>query len=121
MADSKAPSATEALKAAAREVESQQYVLVLYVAGLTPHSQEAIHNVNQICRENLEGRYSLQIIDIYQQPELAEAANIVAAPTLLKQLPLPLRRIIGNLVDEDRGLVGLGLKPVVDDAGPAKP
>lgn len=121
MADSKTPSITEVLEAAVTETQSEHYVLVLYVAGLTARSQEAIHNVNKICHEKLEGLYSLQVIDIYQQPELAVEANIVAAPTLLKKLPLPLRRIIGNLVDEDRVLVGLGLKPVVDDAGPAKP
>lgn len=121
MVDPQTPATPEALAAAAQAAQSERYDLVLYVAGLTARSQEAIQNVNRICREHLEGRYSLQVVDIYQQPELAEAANILAAPTLLKQLPLPLRRIIGNLVEVDKVLVGLGLNPVTDNGGPTQP
>jgi circadian clock protein KaiB len=118
MTEDKAP---ETLEATAQQAQSQHYVLVLYVAGMTVNSQEAIQNVTRICREKLAGRYSLQIIDIYQQPELAEDANIVAAPTLLKALPHPLRRIIGNLAQTDKVLVGLGLTTVADDGGPSEP
>ncbi len=121
MVDPQTPATPETLAAAAQAAQSERYDLVLYVAGLTARSQEAIQNVNRICREHLEGRYSLQVVDIYQQPELAEAANILAAPTLLKQLPLPLRRIIGNLVEVDKVLVGLGLNAVTDNGRPTQP
>lgn len=87
------------------------YELRLYVAGLTPHSQKAIRNVTAVCQEYLSGHYDLQIIDIYQQPTLAKGEQIIAAPTLVKQLPHPLRKLIGNMADTQRILVGLDLRP----------
>ena len=101
----------QALKAAAKNADTRNYVLRLYVAGITPRSQEAIRNVKAMCDEHLAGRYDLQIVDIYQQPVLAKGEQIIAAPTLIKKLPEPLRRFIGNLADKERILVGLDLRP----------
>lgn len=95
---------------------AEQYVLRLYVSGATPRSAEAIANLRDICETHLKGRFDLQVIDIYQQPELVRDQQIIAAPTLIKQLPLPLRRLVGDLSKEERVLVGLDLlpKPLTD-------
>lgn len=85
------------------------YILRLYVAGQSPKSLTAITNVKAICSGLLEGRYTLEVIDLYQQPELAQGQQIVAVPTLIKQLPPPLRRIIGDMSNVERMLVGLDL------------
>jgi circadian clock protein KaiB len=85
------------------------YLLRLYVAGLTSRSIRAIENIERICKQRLGGRYELEVIDIHQQPRLAKEAQILAVPTLVKALPLPLRRLIGDLSDEERVLVGLDL------------
>ncbi len=90
--------------------KQQEYVLRLYVAGLTPAATRAILNIKEICEQHLAGQYDLQVIDIYQQPALAEGEQIVAVPTLVKQLPQPLRKFIGDLSDRDRLLFGLDLK-----------
>ena len=110
---SKKPSTTklETAKKASQEVDSQPYVLRLYIAGLTPRSQEAVRAITGICEENLAGRYKLDVIDLYQNPVLARGEQIIAAPTLIKQLPLPLRKIIGKMADKDKVLVGLDLQP----------
>jgi circadian clock protein KaiB len=84
--------------------------LRLYVAGVTPNSVRAIANLKRICEEHLQGHYTLEVIDLYQQPELAEGEQIIAAPTLIKQLPLPLRRVIGDMSNQERVLVGLDLR-----------
>jgi circadian clock protein KaiB len=91
--------------------DKEKYVLRLYVTGMTPKSINAIENVRKICEENLKGRYQLEIIDIYQQPELAKTEQLLAAPTLIKKLPLPLRRLIGDMSNRERILVGLDLVP----------
>ena len=104
-------SDTEALEAAARAAKKQKYVLRLYVAGITPRSQEAIRNVTAICEEHLAGRCELDVIDLYQQPTLAQGEQIVAVPTLIKKLPAPLRKVIGSMADKEKILVGLDLKP----------
>lgn len=88
------------------------YRLRLFVAGSTPRSQQSIENLRRICDELLAGRVDLEVFDIYQQPELAEQYQVIAAPTLVKLLPLPIRRIIGDLSDTDRVLRGLDLTPV---------
>jgi circadian clock protein KaiB len=85
------------------------YKLRLFIAGMTPRSRLAIANVHRICDRRLEGRLDLEVIDIYQQPELAESNQVVAAPMLLKLEPHPVRRIIGDLSDEARVLRGLDL------------
>jgi circadian clock protein KaiB len=94
------------------------YVLTLYVASLTPRSVAAIQSVKEVCERHLRGRYSLEIVDIYECPSLAKGEQIVAAPTLIKRLPLPLRRLIGDMADEHRVLVGLDLRAREPDIEP---
>jgi circadian clock protein KaiB len=101
----------EVFEEALKESEDKRYVLRLYVAGATPRSTQSIINIKKICEEHLKGRYELEVIDIYQQPVLAKGEQIIAAPTLVKKLPPPLRKFIGNMADIDRILVGLDLKP----------
>ncbi len=101
----------EVLEAATREAQQQKYVLRLYVAGTTPRSQQAIRTVTAICEEHLAGRYELEVIDLYQQPTLAKGEQIIAAPTLIKKLPEPLRKFIGSMADKEKMLVGLDLRP----------
>jgi circadian clock protein KaiB len=96
------------------DTQNHRYELRLYVAGVTPHSQRAIKSVTEVCRRNLDGRYTLQVIDIYQQPALAKGEQIIAAPTLIKQLPPPLRKLIGSMADTEKLLVGLDLRPKVE-------
>ena len=87
----------------------EPYVLRLYITGMTPRSTEAISSIKTICEKHLQGRYSLEVIDIYQHPSLAGDEQIIAVPTLIKKLPAPLRRLVGNLSKEDRVLMGLDL------------
>jgi len=87
-----------------------RYVLRLYVTGMTPRSTRAIARIKAICEEYLEGRYDLEVIDIYQQPMLAKGEQIIAAPTLIKKLPTPLRRIVGDLSNKERVLLGLDIR-----------
>lgn len=87
------------------------YVLHLYITGATPNSTRAVRNIKAICEQHLKSRYELLIIDIYQQPELAKQDQIVAAPTLIKKLPLPARRLIGDLSEYKKVLLALGLSP----------
>ena len=98
-------------RAAAALPHEQRYLLRLFVTGMTPRSTEAVAAIKTICEQHLKGRYDLEVIDIYQHPELAKDAQILAAPTLVKQLPEPLRRLIGNLADTERVLMGLDLRP----------
>lgn len=86
------------------------YVLTLYVASLTPRSVLAIQSVKDVCEKHLSGQYALEIVDIYERPSTAKDDQIFAAPTLIKRLPLPLRRLIGDMADEHRVLVGLDLR-----------
>ena len=90
--------------------QEENYILRLYVTGMTPQSVRATGNVKKICEEHLQGRYELEVIDLYQQPQLAAGEQILAAPTLIKKLPLPLRRIIGDMSRTERVLVGLDLR-----------
>jgi circadian clock protein KaiB len=110
MTRKRSKTATEALEAASREAGNQRYTLRLYVAGLTPRSQAAIRSVTAICEEHLAGRCDLEVIDLYQNPVLAKGEQIIAAPTLIKKLPLPLRKIIGSMADKEKILVGLDLR-----------
>ena len=89
--------------------DDTKYVLHLYVTGMTPRAQEAIRNIKRICEEDLHGRYELKVIDVYQQPEMAKKEQLIAAPTLIKKLPLPLRRLVGDMSDSERVIVGLDL------------
>jgi circadian clock protein KaiB len=88
-----------------------KYLLRLYVTGTTAKSVRAIQNVRRICEEHLKGLYDLEVIDIYQNLTLARGDQIIAAPTLIKRLPAPLRQLIGDMSDEQRVLVGLDLRP----------
>jgi len=88
-----------------------KYILRLYITGMTKRSARAIENLRTFCEKHLAGHYELQVIDVYQQPELARTEQIVAVPTLIKKLPLPLRRLIGDMSDEERVLVGLDILP----------
>ena len=101
----------EVFEQAIKDAKDKKYLLRLYVAGATPKSTRAIMNIKKICEEHLAGRYDLEVIDIYQQPVLAKGEQIIAAPTLIKKLPPPLRRFIGSMADVERILVGLDLKP----------
>ena len=101
----------EAAAAAAAGADTNaHYVLRLYVTGTTPHATRAIINIRKICEEHLQGRYDLEIIDISQKPTLAEGEQIIAAPTLIKKRPLPLRRFIGDMSKTERILLGLDLR-----------
>jgi circadian clock protein KaiB len=87
-----------------------RYILKLYVAGQSPKSVKAIANMTRICEEALQGQYDLEVIDLHQQPQRAQVDQIIAVPTLIKKLPHPLRRIIGDLSDTESVLVGLDIK-----------
>ena len=100
----------DAFDRATREAAKDRYVLRLYVTGMTPRSIRAVENVRAICEEHLQGRYDLEVIDIYQQPTLAKGEQIIAAPTLIKKLPLPLRKVIGDMSSTERVLLGLDLR-----------
>lgn len=93
-----------------RKAASSRYALRLYVAGKSPKSINAIANLKKICEENLQGRYELEVIDLYQQPQLAQGEQIIALPTLIRKLPPPLRRIIGDMSNTERVLVGLDIR-----------
>jgi circadian clock protein KaiB len=90
--------------------EAPDYVLRLYLAGMSPRSTEAFASVKSICEKYLAGRYELEVVDIYQNPSVARDDEIIASPTLVKRLPAPLRRLIGDLAREERVLAGLDLK-----------
>ena len=90
--------------------QRKMYSLRLYITGQTPRSAASIRNLREVCDEFLEGRFELQVIDLYQRPELAKEAQVVAAPTLIKKLPLPLRRLVGDLSNKTEVLMGLDLK-----------
>ncbi len=97
-----------------RQKVKEKYVLRLYIAGLTPRSQKAIKNIKKICEEHLKGRYDLEVVDVYRRPVLAKEEQIIAAPTLIKKLPLPLRKFIGDLSDSERILLGLDFRPKIE-------
>ncbi len=90
--------------------EKGRYVLRLYVTGSTIRSARAILNLKRICEEHLEGRYELEVIDICQEPTLARGDQIIAAPTLIKEIPAPMRRLIGDLSDTEKVLLGLDVR-----------
>jgi circadian clock protein KaiB len=104
-----AGSVTEAFERALAVRRPDGYVLALYVAGAAPRSLRAIANVRRLCREHLSDCYELQVIDIYQEPALAELDGILAVPVLVKRQPLPARSFIGDMSNFDRVLEGLGL------------
>ena len=94
------------------EDSSEIWNLTLYVAGQTPKSMEAFANLKDLCETHLEDNYTIEVIDLVQNPELAKENNILAIPTLVRKLPEPLKKIIGSLANEEKVLVGLDIKPV---------
>ena len=98
--------------------QARQYVLRLFISGSTPRSSRAIQNIRALCEENLQGHYELDVIDIYQHPEFLKPEQILVTPTLVKKLPPPLRKIIGDLSDTEKLLVALDIVPL---DGPDKP
>jgi circadian clock protein KaiB len=87
-----------------------QYVLRLYVTGQTPRSVQSVENLKKLCEKYLKGRFKLEVVDIYQQPALAAEGQIIAAPTVIKLMPLPLRRLVGDFSDQNRVVLGLDIK-----------
>jgi len=100
----------EAFERATKQRTTQKYVLRLYVAGICTRSEQAIRSVKEVCEQHLKDRYELEIVDIYQHRESLKDAQVVAAPTLIKQLPLPLRRLIGDMTNKQKLIVGLDLR-----------
>ena len=99
----------QATKQAARKDATPEYVLRLFITGASPNSVRAVNNIRSICETYLHGRYSLQIIDVYQQAALAQEEQIIALPLLVKKLPLPERKLIGDLSETEKVLKSLGL------------
>jgi circadian clock protein KaiB len=110
MPTKKVHDSTQAFERSRVNLHEKHYILRLYITGTTPQSVRAIANVKKICEEHLKGRYALEVVDLYQQPQLAQGEQIIAAPTLIKKLPLPLRRIIGDMSKTESVLVGLDLQ-----------
>lgn len=92
--------------------DTEVWELRLYVAGITPKSMEAFSNLKKICEEHLAGKYHIEVIDLMENPRLARGDQILAIPTLVRRLPQPLKKIIGDLSDTERVLVGLNLRPI---------
>jgi circadian clock protein KaiB len=92
------------------EESLSKFILTLYVTGTSPRTKIAIDNLNRICMQELEGRYELEIVDVLEHPQRAEDEKILATPTLIKQLPPPLRRVIGDLSDKEKVLLGLEVR-----------
>jgi circadian clock protein KaiB len=88
----------------------QQYILRLYVTGQTPKSLRSVENLRQLCEKYLKGRFRLEVVDIYQQPALAAEGQIIAAPTVIKLMPRPLRRLVGDFSDQARVVLGLDIE-----------
>ena len=110
MTKKKLRDATQAFKRSLVSPLEKHFVLQLYITGTTPQSVRAIANIKKLCEEHLKGHYELEVIDLYQQPQLAQGAQIIATPTLIKLLPPPLRRIIGDLSNTECVLAGLDLR-----------
>ncbi len=98
-----------------REQDNEFYILKLYVAGQTPKSLAAFANLKKICDEHMKSRYRIEVVDLLEHPQLARGDQILAIPTLVRKLPEPVRKIIGDLSNTERVLVGLDLKPVKKD------
>lgn len=92
-----------------RKGPGARYILRLYITGQTPRSLQSVENLRALCDKYLPGQFDLEIIDIYQQPAMAKEGQIIAAPTLIKSMPLPLRRLVGDFSDKERVILGLDL------------
>jgi circadian clock protein KaiB len=109
--DPEIKNAIEVFENALKNDNKEHYTLRLFVSGMTPGSIRAIKNIKEICKVYLAGRFELEVIDIYQQPELGKSEQIIVAPTLIKKMPLPLKKFIGDLSDRDKVLIGLNVLP----------
>ncbi len=105
------PKKPAALKRTDRKSKQDRYMLRLYVAGQTPRCMYALANLKKICEEHLEGRYEIELVDLLENPRLAAGDQILAIPTLVRKLPPPVRKIIGDLSNTERVLVGLAIEP----------
>ena len=110
MTKKKVRDATQGFERSLVSPRKKHFALRLYITGTTPQSVRAVANVKKICEEHIKGHYELEVIELYQQPQLAQSEQIIATPTLIKKLPLPLRRIIGDLSNTERVLTGLNLR-----------
>jgi len=110
-ASKKQPLTLEKIARQAKTEDAEKWDLRLYVAGQTPRSVAAFANLKRLCEEHLAGRYNIEVIDLIQHPQLAAGDQILAIPTLVRKLPQPIRKIVGDLRDTDRALVGLQLRP----------
>lgn len=109
--DSKSPRSLDEIARDAGDNDTQKWDLRLYVAGQTPRSVSAFANLKRLCEEHLAGRYTIEVIDLVKHPQLAAGDQIIAIPTLVRKLPQPIRKIVGDLRDTERALVGLQLRP----------
>ena len=103
---------TAEFEAVLEQQKTENYVLRLYIAGNNPRSQMAVENVKKICEEYLKGRYTLEVVDIYQDHSRNPVDLVLAAPTLVRKLPLPLRRVIGDMTRKEKVIIGLDLVPL---------
>ena len=105
-------SFTESERMIKPEQAGQKWILRLYVAGQTPKSVTAFQNLKRICEERLKNKYTIEVIDLLENPQLGREHQILAIPTLVRKLPIPVRKIIGDLSNTERVLIGLDIKPV---------
>jgi circadian clock protein KaiB len=117
MKPKKKPAARRRTARKRKARKPQVYSMRLFVTGVTPRSTRAIANLRRLCEEHLPGRYKLEVVDVYQQPRLAREGQIIAAPTLIKQFPLPLRKFIGDMSNTRSLLLGLELLAAAAAAG----
>ena len=110
-ASKKTPLTLEKIGRQAKPEDAEKWDLRLYVAGQTPRSVAAFANLKRLCEEHLAGRYNIEVIDLIEHPQLAAGDQILAIPTLVRKLPQPIRKIVGDLRDTNRALVGLQLRP----------
>jgi len=101
-----------ASKARTGAKKKHRYALRLYITGQTPRSLQSVENLRTLCDKYIPGQFDLEVVDIYQQPAMAAAGQIIAAPTLIKSMPLPLRRLVGDFSDSERVILGLDLKQI---------
>jgi circadian clock protein KaiB len=106
---SKPTAATRTRKRAGKKAITR-YALRLYITGQTPRSRQSVENLRALCDKYIPGQFDLEVVDIYQQPAMAAAGQIIAAPTLIKSMPLPLRRLVGDFSDQNRVILGLDIR-----------
>ena len=99
------------------KTKEETWELILYIAGKTMKSQTAFNNLTRYCEEHLKGKYSIKIVDLLEKPQLAEGDQIFAIPTLVRKVPVPIRKIIGDLSNEEKVLVGLNIRPIKSSNG----